>query len=163
MSSVSDAMCSHFETGWGNNVLWGSRRSRNAWCRWRWCWSCSRSLRSACSLSNTPTGRSTVPWTLFERFMGMSVRGARSGNEASSQRATPRLYGCRTWEYARGRPPSMNRRVSHIRMKQVTVRLIVWRDWKMRGLGIAPGRGAMGPTGRSRTRSSGRRGTRTGR
>ena len=42
---------------------WGSRRSGTAWCRWRRCWSWSRSSRPTCSRSNTPTGPAAVPWT----------------------------------------------------------------------------------------------------
>ncbi len=46
----------------GSRGRWASRRSGIAWCRWRPCWSWSRSSRPTCSRSSTPTGRTAARW-----------------------------------------------------------------------------------------------------
>src|SRR3954447_6730879 len=57
-----------------SNARWGSVRSGIAWRKWPWCWSWSRSSRPTWSRSNTPTGPTAAPWTLFNRSTGWSTR-----------------------------------------------------------------------------------------
>ena len=44
--------------------------SRIAWCRWRRCWSWSRSSRPTWSRNNTPIARGAAPWTPFDSSNG---------------------------------------------------------------------------------------------
>ena len=55
VSSASRAAGVHSQAGRQATDRWAFRRSKIAWCRWRRCWSWSRSSRPTCSRSNTPT------------------------------------------------------------------------------------------------------------
>ena len=54
---------------------WAFLASGIVWCRWRPCWSWSRSSRPTWSRNNTPTARSAAPWTPFDSSNGCSGRG----------------------------------------------------------------------------------------
>ncbi len=63
------------KAGWQATAAGDPLRSGIAWCRWRRCWSWSRSSRPTWSRSNTPTGRTAVPWTPSGRSTGWSSAG----------------------------------------------------------------------------------------
>ena len=61
--------------GDGKSVLWGYPRSATAWCRWRPCWSWSRSLTRTCSRSNTLTEPTTSAHQALREVQGWLDRG----------------------------------------------------------------------------------------
>ena len=85
VSSAAGAAGVHPQAGWTSSGRWGSRRSGTAWCRWRRCWSWSRSSRPTCSRSNTPTARNAVRWTPSGRSTAAAI-GAYGGGRRGFDR-----------------------------------------------------------------------------
>ena len=89
-------MVTNPEGGWDEGVVCcgHSRRSGIAWCRWRRCWSWSRSSRRTWSRSNTPIGPSVAPWTPLSASQGLLRtrvhRGGGRGLERILRQHSPR-------------------------------------------------------------------------
>ena len=63
VSTAAGAAGIHPQAGRQATTAGHSDASRIAWCRWRRCWSWSRSSRPTCSRNSTPTARSAARWT----------------------------------------------------------------------------------------------------
>ena len=86
-----------------SNGRWGSRRSGTAWCRWRRCWSWSRSSRPTWSRSNTPTGPNRSALDAVQAGPRAAQRGAYGGGRRRLERVLRQHPARRTDEV--GRPP----------------------------------------------------------